>query len=212
MKFNKIDTETWKRKEYFSHYFNAVPCTYSMTVRLDITSILKAKSKLYPTMLYYITKTVNRYEEFRTSLNEKGELGIFDEMLPSYTVFCKDTETFCNLWTDYTPDIRQFISSYEKDVEKYSQSEQMNPKPDMPENVFNVSMIPWTTFEAFNLNIKSEYRYLLPIFTMGRYYEQDGKILLPLAVQVHHAVCDGYHVCRLVNQLQQDISNHKTIE
>ena len=25
---------------------------------------------------------------------------------------------------------------------------------------------------------------------------------MPLAVQVHHAVCDGFHVCRLVNELQ----------
>ncbi len=25
---------------------------------------------------------------------------------------------------------------------------------------------------------------------------------LPLAVQVHHAVCDGFHVSRLINELQ----------
>lgn len=26
---------------------------------------------------------------------------------------------------------------------------------------------------------------------------------LPLAVQVHHAVCDGFHVSRLLNELQE---------
>lgn len=26
---------------------------------------------------------------------------------------------------------------------------------------------------------------------------------LPLAVQVHHGVCDGFHVCRFVNELQE---------
>lgn len=30
-----------------------------------------------------------------------------------------------------------------------------------------------------------------------------GRVLLPLAVQVHHGVCDGFHTCRLVNELQQ---------
>ena len=45
-------------------------------------------------MLYYITTIVNRHPEFRTAINQAGELGIYDEMLPSYTVFHEDTETF----------------------------------------------------------------------------------------------------------------------
>ena len=78
----------------------------------------------------------------------------------------------------------------------------MMPKPNIPENNFSVSMIPWTTFEGFNLNLKKGYEYLLPIFTMGKYYEERGRYILPLAIQVHHAVCDGFHVCRFINELQ----------
>ncbi|MDF1506551.1 CatA-like O-acetyltransferase, partial [Roseisolibacter sp. H3M3-2] len=26
---------------------------------------------------------------------------------------------------------------------------------------------------------------------------------MPLAIQVHHAVCDGFHVGRMLNELQQ---------
>lgn len=44
------------------------------------------------------------------------------------------------------------------------------------------------------------------IFTVGKYFEQDSKKLLPLATQVHHAVCDGYHVSMFVEQLLQSIS------
>lgn len=51
------------------------------------------------------------------------------------------------------------------------------------------------------------YQYLRPIFTMGKYYEDDGRIILPLAVQVHHAVCDGYHLCRFLNELQEMIND-----
>lgn len=36
MEIQLIDPNTWKRKEYFEHYFSLVPCTYSMTVKLDI--------------------------------------------------------------------------------------------------------------------------------------------------------------------------------
>ena len=41
------------------------------------------------------------------------------------------------------------------------------------------------------------------MFTFGKYYEQDGKVLLPMAVQVHHSVCDGFHVARMFNELQE---------
>ena len=47
----------------------------------------------------------------------------------------------------------------------------------------------------------------LPIFTMGKYFERDGKRMLPLAIQVHHAVCDGYHVGMFVERLQGYIDN-----
>lgn len=81
----------------------------------------------------------------------------------------------------------------------------MMAKPNPPENLFNVSMIPWTSFEGFNLNLQKGYEYLLPIFTIGRYREQEGRFVLPLAVQVHHAVCDGFHLSRFVQELQQQI-------
>jgi len=78
-------------------------------------------------------------------------------------------------------------------------------KPNLPENSFTVSMIPWTTFDAFNLNVPN-FKYLAPIFTIGKYVEDNEHFYLPLAVQAHHAVCDGFHVCRFINELQSHIN------
>lgn len=207
MHFEKINIDTWPRKEYFEHYYSAVPCTYSMTVKLDITKIIDTHKKLYPTMIYYITTVVNRHCEFRTAFNKANKLGIYSDMNPCYTVFNKDTETFSNLWTKYTPDFKNFLIAYEKDIQTFGKKKGMNPKPDMPENNFPISMIPWTTFEGFNLNIEKGYDYLIPIFTMGKYYEENKKIMLPLSVQVHHAVCDGFHICRFINELSKLIND-----
>lgn len=43
--------------------------------------------------------------------------------------------------------------------------------------------------------------FLQTIFTMSKYYKENDKILLPLAIQIHHAVCDDFHICRFVNEL-----------
>ena len=207
MIFEKIDRDTWVRKEYFEHYFSNIPCTYSMTVKLDITQIMKQQVKLYPAMLYYLTAVVNRHSEFRTAFDENNELGIYSEMIPCYTVFHKDIETFSNIWTNYTPDFEEFCNAYENDILQYGHEKGMIAKPNVPDNYFNVSMIPWATFEGFNLNLQKGYDYLKPIFTIGKYYQETGRTLIPLATQVHHAVCDGFHVCRLIDELQELINN-----
>ena len=41
---------------------------------------------------------------------------------------------------------------------------------------------------------------------MGKYEEQNGRRLLPLSIQVHHAVCDGYHVGLFVDIVQKEIN------
>lgn len=203
MSFTKIDWETWARKEYFEHYFTGVPCTYSATFRLDVTRLRRRGDRFYPAMLYMISTVVNRHQEFRMACNAEGEVGFYDQVHPCYTIFHRDSETFSNLWTEYTSDYAAFCLAYEQDMAAYGDWQGMMAKPNPPENTFPVSMIPWASFEGFHLNLKEGYDYLPPIFTMGRFYEQDGKILLPLAVQVHHAVCDGFHLCRFVNELQQ---------
>ena len=207
MTFKKIDKENWGRKEYFEHYFSDVPCTYSITVKLDITRIKEKKQKLYPTMLYYLATVINRHAEFRTAINEDGELGIYSEMIPCYTVFHKDTETFSDLWTEYKANLDDFCAAYEEDMLKYGKQPGIIGKPNTPSNSFTVSMLPWATFEGFNLNLQKGYNYLIPIFTIGKYYQENERIIIPIAIQVHHAVCDGFHVCRFISELQELINN-----
>lgn len=151
MQFTKIDINNWTRKEYFDHYFDNTPCTYSMTVKLDISKLKKDGKKLYPTLLYGVTTILNRHEEFRTALDKNGQVGVFSEMLPCYTIFHKETETFSSIWTEFTADYTEFLQNYQKDIDAYGERKGMFAKPNPPENTFPVSMIPWTSFEGFNL-------------------------------------------------------------
>lgn len=203
MTFTPVDQTNWARKEYFDHYVSQVPCTYSMTVKLDITRLRREKHRLYPAMLYLLTTVVNRYDQFRTAFNAQGVLGVYSEMVPCYTVFHKESETFSNLWTQYTPVYEDFLAAYEADLRRYGDRLGMTGKPGVSENSFPVSMVPWASFEGFNLNLQKGYDYLLPIFTIGRYLEEGDRTRLPLAVQVHHGVCDGFHLCRFLSQLQE---------
>lgn len=202
MAFRLIDLETWERREFYEHFIKEVVCTYSVTVNLDITP-LKGQ-RLYPTMIWLLTRTVNAMPEFRTCLKDEGP-GIYDSMHPMYTVFNKENKNFSGIWSYFSEDYSEFLKSYEADAGEYSRSTRYTPKAGTPENSFNISMLPWLEFTSVNINVFDDGKFLLPIFTMGKYFERDGKRLLPLSVQVHHAVCDGYHVGLFVEKLQKEI-------
>ncbi len=203
--FNKIDIENWNRKHSYHHYFESVPCTYSMTVNLDITNFLNTISsndqKLFPVFLYSLSQMVNSHKEFRMDMDENKNVGFYDYTNPCYTVFHSETETITNVWTEHTTELAVFLKRYHDDMSRYKH-DYIQSKPLTGKNYFNVSYIPWTSFTGFTLNLQRGYDYLLPIFTMGKYFPEGEKRMLPLAIQVHHAVCDGFHLSRFVNELQ----------
>lgn len=209
--FQLIDKSTWKRTPYFNHFFNQIRCTYSITTNIEITKLMQLKEQnainLYPLLIYIVTKAVNNHEEFRTSINNKGELGIWDVLHPCYTVFHQESETFSNIWTDWNENINIFIGNYNRDKDKYGNIEGISAKQDVPDNTFPISSLPWTTFTGFNLNIFADGSFLLPIFTYGKYIKKEGKFFIPLSIQAHHAVCDGFHTSRLINEIQELANN-----
>lgn len=206
MQFHIIDLDSWKRKDYYEHYMNAVRCNYSVTLNLDIDTLVKrVKSlglKAYPVHIYMIAKIVNSFTEFRMALAEEGRPGYWDVSNPSYTIFNKAAESFSSIYTPYENDFSRFYESCLADMETYRESETLFPQAAIPENIFTISSLPWISFTGFTLNVYGEGGYLPPIFTLGRYLEQNGKKHLPLSIQVHHAVCDGYHVGKFAEALQ----------
>ncbi|QTH43235.1 type A chloramphenicol O-acetyltransferase [Cohnella sp. LGH] len=207
MNFHPIDKDSWPRKPYFEHYLNHVRCTYSITADIDITllrSELKTRGiKLYPALIHMISTVVNRHNEFRTCFDSEGRLGVWDRMSPSFTIFHEENKNFSSIWTPFSEEFQTFYDGYLQGIETHKNAKQLFPDMNEPANTFPISSIPWVSFTGFNLNVYNDGTYLLPISTIGKYREQDKKVLLPLSVQFHHAVCDGYHAGVLFNELQE---------
>lgn len=204
--FNLIDFDNWNRKEHFNHYMNQVRCSYSVTVNIDVTQwrkVLKAAGlKDYPAQIYLLSSVVNEFPEFRMSLDGEGNLGYWDSVSPLYTALNKETETFSSIWTDYDSSFESFYQRCVDDTDTFCNGA-LFPKPDCPANVFTISSVPWLDFTALDINVFNNGTYLAPIFTIGKYIEVDGKVMMPLAIQVHHAVCDGLHVGRFVERVRE---------
>lgn len=206
MNFIEIQMEQWARKEHYDHYKNKVRCSYSITIDIDITNLLirlkERELKAYPAHIFMLSTVVNQLPEFRMTVNDEQRLGYWEVIDPVYTVLNSDTKTFSAIWTKHTRCFNTFHRAYLQDTAHYANGK-LFPQEHVQPNTFTISSVPWLDFSAFNINVFSDGNYLLPIFTIGKYKEANSRIKMPLAIQCHHAVCDGYHVGKFVEILQQ---------
>lgn len=70
---------------------------------------------VYPALLWALSATVNKFEEFRTCKDKDGNLGYYDMLWPSYTVFNEERKTFSVTCTEYDVDFGVFFNRYKAD-------------------------------------------------------------------------------------------------
>jgi chloramphenicol O-acetyltransferase type A len=201
-----IDLATWVRREHWAYYRERVPCSWSMTVELDVTAFVAALRatgrRTYIAQLWALATVVNRDEAFRMAVADDGGPAIWPVLHPSFTVFNSELETFVVLWAEYEPDFARFHERVAALLQVHRAPAGLFPQGEPPANAFDVSSLPRTSFSALHIQTPGGVDHLLPIFTLGRYVERDDRTLLPLALQVNHAAVDGFHASRFVSALQ----------
>lgn len=74
-------------------------------------------------------------------------------------------------------------------------------------NYFDVSCLLWVKHKHFDVHVFDEGTFLAPVITWGKYEIEQGKFLMPLTMNTHHAVADGYHLSRFFIEVQELIDS-----
>lgn len=210
--FTPIDLASWKRGQIFYYFSKMAPTGYSLTVKLDITKLKKtldnAGLKFFPAYLWLVTRTLNAQQEFRIAENN-GQVGYYDRLTPLYACFHDDDKTFSLMWTEFDDDFTVFYRSYIDDHNKYGTNHGILSQPlaPPPPNAYTVSCLPWVSFEHFAVHNYDNKPYYFPSVEAGKFYEQDGRLIMPLSITCHHAATDGYHVSLFLEELQRQADN-----
>ena len=206
MNFKKIDMEKWDRKENYEWFTTKNRCKINMTMNVDVTNLVKIikqnKLRCYPTFTYIASMVINKHDEFKMNYDESGNLGVYDIIHPRYPIFHESDERISILWTEYSEGFKVFYSSFISDIEKYGEKRSMAAKGKFPPNCFDMSSLPWSSFTSFDCPPTHDVVWLPPFVMVGRFFESNDKMLLPVSISVHHATCDGYHVSRFFSEFQ----------
>ena len=211
MKFTPIDLQTWPRGQMFYYFAKMAPTGYSLTVNVDVTTLcqtLKAAGlKFFPAYLWLVTKNLNKQIEFKVA-EKDGVLGYYDTLTPLYASFHEDDRTFSLMWTEYDDSFPAFYQRYAENQAKYGQTHGVLAQPGRPpENAYTVSCLPWVSFSHFAVHSYENKPYYFPSVEVGKFFQQDGRTMMPLSLTCHHAATDGWHVKCFLEAMQSDMDS-----
>ena len=203
-----IDQSTWKRAAHCTVFRNCVEPAFCVTFELDITEFYrKIKQEKLPftfAMIYAVAKCANRIEEFRYRFLE-GQVVLFDKIDTAFTYLDKQTELFKVVNVPFAGN----MSEYCKTAKQAAEEQREYFTGPLGNDVFQFSPMPWVTYTHVSHTNSGKRDNATPLFDWGKFYERDGKLLLPFSVQAHHSFVDGLHIGRLAENLQSWLNNYQ---
>ena len=71
--------------------------------------------------------------------------------------------------------------------------------------------IPWVSFTGLKHPMPLHPADSVPRFAWGKFFQDGGRLKMPLDMQGHHALMDGLHVGRLYQRVQGLLDEPQTI-
>jgi len=191
-----VDINSWKRKNQFYFFKNYDNPFYNICTDIEITKFyqyIKSKNlSFFLSNLFLSIKAANNIEEFRYRIKGSSVI-IFEKINPSSTILNDDnTFKFCRF--RYHQNFNEYLSKAEITLKEALHAKNMlNPEPDKI-NVIHYSTIPWIRFNSISHARKYGNGDSIPKIVFGKFYKENSKIMLPVSIEVHHSLIDGYHV------------------
>lgn len=205
MTYRPINMADDPRRAHFD-YFRAMANPYlSVTVPCDISPLYHAiKARNLPfflTLLHTVINAANDVPPFRRRI--KGDAVVeYNRCLSSHTVALLDG-TYCYCALDCAMPLEKFLPYAAERVAQVTASPSLDDGDD-PDSLFFVSTLPWLRFTALSLPVPTPPDSNVRL-TFGEYYEQDGRIMLPVNVTANHALVDGRHIADFFGMLSHRI-------
>lgn len=199
--YQVIDMKSWRRAMHCQVFRDCIEPAYCVSLELDITNFLKkVREKGYSftmAMIYAVSKCANEIEEFRYRFVD-GQVVLFDKINTAFTYLNSETELFKVVNVEMEDTMDQYVAVAR---EKAEAQEAYFTGP-LGNDVFQFSPLPWVAYTHISHTNSGKKDNATPLFDWGKYFERDGKILLPFSVQVHHSFVDGIHIGKLIESIQ----------
>jgi chloramphenicol O-acetyltransferase type A len=199
-----LNTDTWARREAFDHFRGFDKPYFDVCVRLDAAPLKLAAAACGASFTlashFVALRLANLHEPFRYRL-EGGRVRIHAAVHGSTTVL-RDDESFGFATLHHTSDFAAFCAQGNAAMAAV-RSRERPFDPDIGEAALvHFTTLPWLHFTSFSHARNWRREDSVPKIAFGRLQPDGDRLWLPFAVEVHHALMDGLHLGRYVQDVE----------
>ena len=200
-----LDLDTWPRREVFEFYRHFDNPFFNVCLRLDVTNLLNELQRhsdvsVALTYHYFALKAANDIEQFRYRLRD-GKVLVHD-VINGGTTLMLPNEAFTLVYFDYAKTFREFIGPAQRAIEETKQSGGFHPRHEDDARI-HCTTLPWIAFTSFSHARNWGRDDSVPKISFGKFIRENERTLMPISVEVHHALVDGLHVGRYLARIEE---------
>ena len=182
---------------------------FNITANVEVTNFIsKVKKQQLPltySLVYLLSKAANDINEFRWRIRGK-EVIEHATVHPSFTVPTDEADVFSFCTVPFQKEIKNFIVKAEDIRAQMKTNPSIEDEPGRDDYLF-LSAIPWISFTSMQHAMSYHPHDSVPRISWGKFFQQEGKTMMPLSVQVHHALVDGRHMGAYFQKIEAALMN-----
>ncbi|HEX4954062.1 MAG TPA: chloramphenicol acetyltransferase [Thermoanaerobaculia bacterium] len=202
----ELDLATWPRRPHFDFFRTFDQPFFNLCAEVDVTALVERCSgpgspSFFLASLFLCLRAANEVEPMRYRL--RGDRVIVHEVIHGGSTLLRPDETFAFAYFDFQPDFEAFAAAAGPVIEEVkSGPPRLEPRPEQ-DDLIHFSPIPWVSFTSFAHARRVVPGDSVPKIVFGKHHASGSRRLLPISVEVHHALADGLHVGRFLARFEE---------
>jgi chloramphenicol O-acetyltransferase type A len=203
---HSINLAGWNRREHFEFFSRFEEPFFGLVANVDCTPALAEARRLgVPFFLYYLyhaVQAVNAVENLRYRI-EDGQVYCYDRIHASATIGRPD-HTFAFSFIEQQDDLADFVRGAQAEIAAVQASTGLRLSPATARvDVIHFSALPWVRFTGLTHARSFTHPDSAPKISVGQTCQEGAATLMPVSVNLHHGLADGYHAGLFLAEFQR---------
>lgn len=203
-----LDLANWPRRELFEFFIGYTNPYFNVCAHVDVTKLValvreRPGGRISLALHYFALRVANEIEPFRYRLKDR-KVFVCEAVNGSTTVLLPN-ESFAYAYFDYQIDFEKFVSDAGSAVDDV-RTGSAPLMPTMRDDVIYFTTLPWISFTSFAHARNRGRGESIPRIVFGKFTRENQRLMMPVSVEVHHALMDGLHVGRFLIRLEEALS------
>ncbi len=200
-----VDLGDWQRRAQFDLFRTYDHPHFNLCTHLDATALRtyvrsRSNTSLSLAYLWIVLREVNALEPFRYRL--RGDRVLIHEQIDAGSTLLLDDTSFTFTYFGYHATFSAFQQEAQATIARVRAGEtDFSPRNDR-DDLIHCTVVPWVAFTSLAHPRRHNRDDSVPKIAFGKIHEAEGQWRLPISVEVHHALMDGWHVGQFLTRVQ----------